>query len=322
MTKGTIFISHASEDKDLIVRPLAHALKARGVAVWYDEFSLRPGDGLRRSIDRGLSECKAGLVVLSPSFFSKEWPQRELDALFASEIAGRSQIIPIWHKVDFSDVAAVSPLLADRLALRSTSSVEDLARQIAELFPPPAKYSGEYLARKIELLFHPREFAGEAYLKGVQFRFLQMNAFKDECTQALDDAIKMLPDDWDELPEAVEQQLCEKQNELQDRFDLPSDVYLTTDEPISDGEWEWWLTSLCAWVSGTMSNDECANLVIELDLQEFDEYYVLLGIPNFSLSAKQRPMLEAVLRTLGSGLESDYEEAREICERLRKLLND
>ena len=61
-----IFISHASDDKDLFVRPLAHALKAHGLKVWYDEFSLRPGDSLRRSIDRGLAECIAGLVVLSP----------------------------------------------------------------------------------------------------------------------------------------------------------------------------------------------------------------------------------------------------------------
>lgn len=77
-----IFLSHASEDKALLVRPLAHKLKGFGLQVWYDEFSLRAGDSLRRSIDDGLSKCSAGIVVLSPSFFSKEWPQRELDALF------------------------------------------------------------------------------------------------------------------------------------------------------------------------------------------------------------------------------------------------
>ena len=78
--RNTIFISHASEDKRTFVRPLAHALKGRGLQIWYDEFSLKLGDSLRRSIDRGLAECSAGVVVLSPSFFAKEWPQRELDA--------------------------------------------------------------------------------------------------------------------------------------------------------------------------------------------------------------------------------------------------
>lgn len=35
-----VFISHASEDKDSVVRPLALALKEKGVNVWYDETRL------------------------------------------------------------------------------------------------------------------------------------------------------------------------------------------------------------------------------------------------------------------------------------------
>lgn len=76
-----VFISHASEDKDSLVRPLAQRLKQERLEVWYDEFSLRPGDSLRRSIDRGLSKSRHGIVVLSQSFFQKNWPQWELDGL-------------------------------------------------------------------------------------------------------------------------------------------------------------------------------------------------------------------------------------------------
>ena len=39
--KLDLFISRASENKDELVRPLATALAAAGVKVWYDEFSLR-----------------------------------------------------------------------------------------------------------------------------------------------------------------------------------------------------------------------------------------------------------------------------------------
>jgi hypothetical protein len=57
-----VFISHASEDKEGIVRPLANALKNEGLRVWYDEFELKIGDSLRRKIDRGLatfpSQCR------------------------------------------------------------------------------------------------------------------------------------------------------------------------------------------------------------------------------------------------------------------------
>jgi hypothetical protein len=66
--KWDVFISHASEDKDTFIRPLAIALKSLGISVWYDEFSLELGDSISRSIDKGLSESAYGLVVISPPF--------------------------------------------------------------------------------------------------------------------------------------------------------------------------------------------------------------------------------------------------------------
>src|SRR5579864_5637094 len=68
------FISHASEDKQAIARPLADALLAMGIRVWYDDFSLAVGDSLRESVDRGLSRSRFGIVILSHHFFSKHWP--------------------------------------------------------------------------------------------------------------------------------------------------------------------------------------------------------------------------------------------------------
>jgi hypothetical protein len=59
-----VFISHASEDKEGVVRPLANALKSEGLRVWYDEFELKIGDSLRQKIDRGLATSRVGLVVL------------------------------------------------------------------------------------------------------------------------------------------------------------------------------------------------------------------------------------------------------------------
>ena len=73
------FISHASEDKDGFVRGMAEVLEARGAKVWYDEFTLKVGDSLRREIDRGLANSRFGVVVLSKYFFDKEWSQKELE---------------------------------------------------------------------------------------------------------------------------------------------------------------------------------------------------------------------------------------------------
>jgi uncharacterized small protein (DUF1192 family) len=127
-----VFISHASEDKDDLVRPLADELVALGIKVWYDEFRLTVGDSLRRSIDAGLVNSKFGIVVLSPSFFAKNWPQYELDGLVQREMEGGKVILPLWHKVSKTEVMGYSPSLADKLALNSTmATIPELAAEFA-----------------------------------------------------------------------------------------------------------------------------------------------------------------------------------------------
>lgn len=98
--KYDIFISHASEDKDAIVRLLATILERLSVRVWYDEFSLQLGDSLTASIDKGLQESKYGLVVLSKAFLSKRWPEYEYRSLMTREIDGERVILPLWQESD------------------------------------------------------------------------------------------------------------------------------------------------------------------------------------------------------------------------------
>lgn len=134
-----VFISHASDDKDEFVRDLAKALQRRGLEVWYDEFALRVGDSLHRKIDAGLSTSRFGVVVLSPNFFAKNWPQYELDGMVTREMTGTEQIIlPIWHNVSRDEVVSYSPSLADKLALKSSeATTEEIASQIAEVVAAP-----------------------------------------------------------------------------------------------------------------------------------------------------------------------------------------
>jgi len=119
-----LFISYASEDKDEFVRPLVDGLVSAGLKIWYDDFSLKVGDSLRRSIDEGLAKSKYGVVVLSPSFFNKEWPRKELDGLVSRERNGIDVILPIWHKVDTKDVLEYSPILAERVAAKSSEGID------------------------------------------------------------------------------------------------------------------------------------------------------------------------------------------------------
>jgi hypothetical protein len=129
-----VFISHASEDKDDFVRPLAAMLSDMGLRVWYDESTLKIGDSLRRKIDHGLARSRFGIVVLSSTFFVKNWPQYELDGMVSLETCGRKVILPIWHKVSKSEVINFSPTLADKVAINSSiSSMEEIVKQIIDV---------------------------------------------------------------------------------------------------------------------------------------------------------------------------------------------
>ena len=129
-----VFVSHATEDKAAVARPLATSLVSHGLKVWYDELELHIGDSLRRKIDSGLARSRFGVVIVSPSFFAKNWPQYELDGLVTREMTGEQVILPLWHQISKQEVIDYSPSLADKVA-RSTSdfTIEEIAGEIADV---------------------------------------------------------------------------------------------------------------------------------------------------------------------------------------------
>lgn len=131
-----VFISHASEDKDEFVRPLANELKRLGLVVWYDESSLSLGDSLLQKIDEGLANCDYGVVVISKSFVEKKRPTAELDGLFSREAKGRKRILPIWHRMTATDVGNFSPILAGKLAACTSEGVQNVAAKINAVVRP------------------------------------------------------------------------------------------------------------------------------------------------------------------------------------------
>ena len=129
-----VFISHASEDKDDVVRPLANSLREKGVKVWYDEFEMKIGDSLRRKIDKGLANSRFGIVVISKDFIKKGWTNYELDGIITKSISGEQIILPIWHNITKKEVIDFSPSLADKLARNTAiNTIEEISEEIAEL---------------------------------------------------------------------------------------------------------------------------------------------------------------------------------------------
>jgi DNA polymerase III alpha subunit len=132
MTK--IFISHASEDKDEFVRPLAEALnELEEFEVWYDEYELKWGDSLFREINNGLSNCDYAIVVFSKDFFKKEWPQEELNGLFALEKMNGKLILPIWKDITKEEITQYTPVIAERLAIKSTEGIPKIISELMKV---------------------------------------------------------------------------------------------------------------------------------------------------------------------------------------------
>ncbi|MFT4248867.1 MAG: toll/interleukin-1 receptor domain-containing protein [Pseudomonas sp.] len=127
------FLSHASEDKSTVARPLANELANHRLHVWLDECEIVPGESIRAKIDEGLSKSRFGVVLISSAFLAKRWTQAELGGIFAREVSQKHVLVPVWHNVAHSELVAISPLLADRFALNTSSGLPVVASAIAKM---------------------------------------------------------------------------------------------------------------------------------------------------------------------------------------------
>ncbi|NHN60060.1 MULTISPECIES: toll/interleukin-1 receptor domain-containing protein [Halorussus] len=118
------FVSHAGEDKDEFVEPLAKELENCGLNVWYDDFELSVGDSIPNEIQRGLHNSDHGIVVLSEAFFEKSWTQEELDSLIQRDVNEMDKVIlPVCYDISPKDVLSHHKLLGKRYLISGDSAL-------------------------------------------------------------------------------------------------------------------------------------------------------------------------------------------------------
>ena len=121
-----VFMSHASEDKESVARPLTEALEERDLRVWFDNQEIRIGDSIRQKIEEGLAQSRYGVVILSKPFISKFWTNFELDGLI-------ERVLPVWHEIEREEIVNRFPALAGIAALNTSEhDVLDIAQRIDE----------------------------------------------------------------------------------------------------------------------------------------------------------------------------------------------
>ncbi len=112
-----IFICHASEDKQTIVKSLINTLDKESISYWYDEAEIKWGDSIPQKINEGLRTSRFVIVVLSNAFISKNWPQRELNSSLNIEAStGQKRILPliVGDKEERDRIFQHYPILNDK----------------------------------------------------------------------------------------------------------------------------------------------------------------------------------------------------------------
>ncbi len=91
----TFFLSHNREDKDYI-RGVAASLRLIGANVWFDEWSIRPGDSIPSAIDEGLRAFETFVLAWSEAAADSRWVHQEMDAALTRWISDDSiRLVPL-----------------------------------------------------------------------------------------------------------------------------------------------------------------------------------------------------------------------------------
>lgn len=292
-----LFICHASEDKKPFVRALAQRLRDKGLDVWYDEFSLNVGDSLRQSIEKGIRESRAGLVVLSHAFFTKEWPQKELDALFSREISGRTTIYPVWYGVTHADVEEYSPLLVDKVAIIESEGMDKIVAKIIAIFDGKPLLSDNELSYAIELFYSEKEYNLSFLISRSVTELRRMAAFGGVYSDAIDEKIsKHTKEEEEKHQKEIEKEIVRTKS----LYSIQPGTWLDAEE-MHLVETEYYEEKLESWCRGNLGQEGSYELYWDFD-EDLDTDYLLIffSIPNGRVTGRQRERLIKAIVEVGS----------------------
>lgn len=131
MTPHDTFISYATEDNDF-ASDVALGLKANGLTVWFAPLSLKVGDKLLDSIEKGLQSSRSGVLVLSKHYLAKKWTAYEMDILVRQHIEGKKKILPIWLGVSKAKIEERHAGLSGIVAITKTDPTRHVVSKLVE----------------------------------------------------------------------------------------------------------------------------------------------------------------------------------------------
>ena len=136
IAREDVFLCHASEDKEAVVRPLAEALRERSISYWLDEIEIGWGDSVVGGINDGLARTRVVLVVISKHFLRKKYAKRELSAAISRQGSrdDRTVITPllVGSESEHDEILGKIPFVAEKMYLIWEGDPGKIAAQVAE----------------------------------------------------------------------------------------------------------------------------------------------------------------------------------------------
>ncbi|MET0650871.1 MAG: reverse transcriptase domain-containing protein [Hyphomicrobiaceae bacterium] len=124
-----IFISHASEDRAAVARPIFEACERLGMKAFLDEEHIAWGETFTRKINVALGAARTVLAIVSSTSVTKDWPLTEVNTALALEVAGDKSVVPlIVGKPDLSRL----PLIRGKDYLEWSGDPVQVARLLRE----------------------------------------------------------------------------------------------------------------------------------------------------------------------------------------------
>ena len=126
-----IFISHASEDKEDIARPIFEACEQLQIRAFLDQVHIQWGDSLTERINVALSKSQYVLAIFSQHSIEKNWPKKEFNTALSREIDGKQIFLPLVIGDD--QLLNDWPLVKEKLFKKWNGDAMEIAEAINNL---------------------------------------------------------------------------------------------------------------------------------------------------------------------------------------------
>ncbi len=135
----TVFISYSGRDKNAIAR-IAKDLSTEGFVVWFDDWSILPGQSIVAEIQNGVDNSDYLLFCMSPASISSVWVKEEVHSAIARSINKNSPyLIPL-----LLEDCEIPTLIAHRRYIDFRSNYEHAYQSLKKILsggkvcPPPS----------------------------------------------------------------------------------------------------------------------------------------------------------------------------------------